>query len=91
MSDQVIALPKSMGAAEAVAGSPHRSIREARDRQAGMLGWLRRMGGRLAAEHVCAPPSGGWSPVPTHLRRTDGSTYQCPDCEQVFANPDRCD
>lgn len=62
----------SLGLAEAGDGRQPRS-------------WLSKLGGLIAEEHVCAPPSEVSLRVHSSLQKDDGSTYTCPECGQVFA------
>lgn len=82
--------PAAVGDAVAVGFAP-RPVLATEGLSSGIIGWFRRMAGKLVAQHVCTPPSLFWAPIPSHLHRSDGSTYLCPECEQVFAGPERRD
>lgn len=53
-----------------------------------LRGWLRAWAGRMVAEHVCTPPSPFQTAIPSEQFVADGSSYRCPECEQVFGGAD---
>jgi hypothetical protein len=56
--------------------------------------WLKNVTGaifaKLIVEHVCSPPPGMSAVLRTHASRFNPITdiYQCPECQQCFANTD---
>jgi hypothetical protein len=47
--------------------------------------WIERVARSLAGEHLCAPPSSMAVKLPSEQAASDGSTYSCPECGQVYA------